>query len=295
VSGLSVGADNIAAGTLAHRRVVALRGYTLTFRDISALASQLQVLIDENRKSELDRFGSLGIKGDQASEVRAAIERANVLWISVFGTNGEEYFTQDLSLATDDVLPKTIKSVLIGSINPHKKEFKVEPPNGLELMLDFSDPVILDWQNAVSAPTSNDSYILAKGRQSWIGSVIQCVEDALKPCRNGRELMHRPFVYDFCLFLCGLPLAFLAVKRLSPAIENIAGKDISTLSVMLNVYVGFGSLWLFRLLFAYSKWVLPVMEITHNERSRKGHRIFLMLIVGALVAEVIHSLLVLVA
>lgn len=99
-------------------------------------------------------------------------------------------------------------------------------------------------------------------------------------------------MYDLGLFLVGLPLAFLATKRLSTTINGLVGDEITTLSVMAYAYVFFSAIWLYRLLFSYMRWVLPVNEITVNARRRAPHRFILTTVLLALLGEVIHSIVV---
>lgn len=252
---------------------------------------RLTELSADSRRREIHNLRErTDLAEDAKQKIAATLNDVPLLWTTVSGPHGEHFFANGPTDLPEDKLPKVITRFYTGNINPYRSRTNNEPPEGFQVLLDFGRPPFLDWQNPISAPTANDSNVLAKGEQAWTGSVIKCVEDQLETCRNRREFVHRPFAYDLGLFLLVLPLAFLTSKRVAPMIENFAGTGTTTLSVMLHVYVFAALLWTYRLIFSYARWAFPVMEITSPRASKTVHKWLLGVVVAALIAETIHTL-----
>lgn len=273
-----------------HNRTEPLKGYSLDLVDLRSLLRRLRELGVESRTRELLQLRARqDISAEDKVTIEEALSKIDPVWISIRGSRGEHLFLADAADFLEEELPKEIQSVFAGNINPYRKTFNRDPDLAFEFNLDFSDPLILDWQNPVSGPTQNASYVMAKGDQIWTSAVIKTVEEQLSACRNRRRFFHRSFVYDLGLTLFGMPLAFLATKRLEPLITDLLGPDISTLSVMAYVYVFFLTIWLYRLLFSYMRWVVPLNEIAVNARRRAPHRWLLTALFLAVIGEAVHS------
>lgn len=206
--------------------------------------------------------------------------------------HGEHFFANAPTDLPDDKLPRVVTRFFTGNINPYKSVTNREPQEGFQVWVDFSRPPLLDWENPLSAPTSNQSNVLANGDQAWSGAIIKCVEDQLENCRNTRAFLHRPFAYDLGVFVVALPVAFLTAKRLSPTISDFAGMGTTTLSVMLYVYLLAALVWTYRVIFSYARWAFPVMEITSEQNKRAIHKWLLGAFIAALIAEAVHGFLV---
>jgi hypothetical protein len=267
-----------------------LRGYTVSLQDLRKLLQRLFELEAESHRRELHRLKERAdISEEDKTKLEAIIRRAHTLWTSVHGANGEQFFANSMTTLPEEQLPKEITRFMTGNINPYRSMLNREPSEGFQVILDFSRPPFLDWNNPVSSPTANESNVLAKGDQVWTGAVVKCVEDELRSCRNRRQFFHRPFAYDMGLFCLALPLMFLVAKQLSTPIAEFAGTGTTTLSVMLYVYLFFGMAWTYRIIFSYARWAFPVMETVAARQRRGIHRWVLGTIFAAIIAEAVHA------
>lgn len=89
-----------------------------------------------------------------------------------------------------------------------------------------------------------------------------------------RSLIHRGFAYDVGMFVFGMPFAFWLCSRLSPVISTIPGNENIVFSGAIYVYVVFVALFLYRIVFGYTKWAFPSVELADNEDNSGRHRLF---------------------
>ncbi len=103
--------------------------------------------------------------------------------------------------------------------------------------------------------------------------------------------MHAAFVYDIGLFLFGLPAAIYLCWRLSKFIEANVGVISPFISSATYIYIVFLVLIGYRVLFGYTKWAFPIVELTSNESRSKRHRTFWVAILVSLLASAMYDLL----
>lgn len=63
------------------------------------------------------------------------------------------------------------------------------------------------------------------------------------------------------------------------------------LAAAAYIYVVLLAIWAYRLLFGYSKWAFPTMELKENAKSANSHRLFWYAIVVGLIVNFIWEIL----
>lgn len=103
--------------------------------------------------------------------------------------------------------------------------------------------------------------------------------------------LHRGAVYDTAVFLLGLPLAIWGDFRLSEILARVPTMPL-IISSAIYVYVFMFALNLFRLVFLYSKWVFPKVELeTQRVSSPLRHRTAWVVITLPIVTAFIYDVL----
>lgn len=150
------------------------------------------------------------------------------------------------------------------------------------MTLDFRKQPLVDTNNPVSSPTPNDSHLFIEGdRDAWVAAISEAVMGVLSKRTNGRKLLHLAFVYDIGFMAVGLPLGLYLCWRLSETIDANLAAHSSFISSVAYVYLIVLGIWIYRILFGYSKWAFPTIELREGEsRSRKHRYIWGAIVVG---------------
>jgi hypothetical protein len=84
--------------------------------------------------------------------------------------------------------------------------------------------------------------------------------------------LHAAFVYDFGLMIVGLPVGLYLCWKASSLIDATFGKHSGFLSAATYVYLVLMGTWVYRILFGYSKWAFPTVEMRENGSRSGPHR-----------------------
>lgn len=147
----------------------------------------------------------------------------------------------------------------------------------------------MDNNNPVSNPTANNSRFVVEGdRDAWTASISEAVMGILDKRRNGRGLLHSAFVYDFGLMLLGLPLGLYICWRLSGPIGKYLGSANSFLATVAYLYLMMLGLWLYRLMFGYTKWAFPPVELDMENQSSRHRAVWYAIMLGTLSGVIVE-------
>ena len=183
-----------------------------------------------------------------------------------------------------------ISQIYLSNITPYRLETKgVKPENNFELIFDFQFPPLLDASTPVSHPTPNSSSLSIEGsRSSWRAGVEKIVLSHIRSKKPLRNWFHGNLIYDLFLMLLGLPLALYGCWMMSGTITRIFGFS-TFLTGAAYLYVGFAGIWVYRLLFSYSRWAFPKVELRDQATWPKAHRAFLWLILISLSGQILWT------
>lgn len=213
---------------------------------------------------------------------------------NVFKILGTVEFEDDSSIVDSD--PEVvqlapggpfIKSVYLSNITLYRKRAGFKPEHNFELILDFSQPLLLDPAQFLSAPTPNNTILTVEGtRHGWRAGIEAAVRKQIRKKRPLRRWLHGPFVYDLFLLAVGLPFAFYACWYFSPQVSAALSHTSSLVVAAAYLYVGLFAVWTYRLLFSYAKWAFPLVEITDQSNKPLKHRKWWVTIVSVISAKV---------
>lgn len=269
-----------------------IRNIQISIEDVRTIARRLVEAVDEHANF---RVSSLKKPDDWTEdkfkqEVSGLRQRAFRVTVTVVGKNGETLFGDAPDILNSPNLPTTITSIFLTNNTAHEGEFKFRAPEFFSLLFDFSKPELLDGEYPVSAATPNNSNLTIEATQdAWIGSILRKVETVLMDKKVHRFGLHKEFVYDFLLWFAWLPLTIYVCFRVSPLIASTVGQFNVVLESVTYLWVIIALIWIFRLLFGYTKWAFPTVELSENANRTKQHRRFWYAIVVGLVVSLLSD------
>src|SRR5260370_5551947 len=154
------------------------------------------------------------------------------------------------------------------------------------LLLDFSRPTLLDFSKLPTLPTPNaSSLMIFSSSEPWFTALNTRLMEVLNQRRTGLNWLHKPGVYDLFLIIAGLPLALWIDYRLS-AFPIMQGLPV-VVAGAFYVYAFILGLFIFRVLFSYSRWVFPKIELQSESSAPVRHRATWFAIIIAVLGGVI--------
>jgi hypothetical protein len=272
------------------RRTVPIAGCSISLQDITKLFRTLTARVKEAADIEVDGYQKpLGISDEEFERLRAYVRNeCYAIWVTVHGQRGEELSGSDETVFSSPALPDTIAGIFMSSRVAYQvRRQNLNPRNYLELTLDFTKPPLLDWRNPVSSPTLNVSILNVSGdKESWVAAVSSAVRDWVETRKNRRAFIHKPFVYDFGLWLFGAPAGLLVCSVLSPLFEQAT----PVVKIGAYMYAFFMTLFVYRLLFGYTRWAFPTVEILGSRDTARMHRRFWYAVMVSIVGGAIWQL-----
>ena len=254
---------------------VPLGAITISLADVKRIFERLSKHLEE----EADRQIRELVRPPDQSEEEFAKQVAHVrkgafrITITISGSDGQDLFGDSLELFDSPNLPEDIASIYMTNTVSYKGQTGREPPNRFSMVLDFSKPNLVDNNNPVSNPTPNNSNIAVDGdRDSWVAAISEASMGVLAKRKNGRNRLHAAFVYDIGLMLLALPFGLYLCWRSSGLVEAQLGKFSPFLSAVAYVYLMMIGLWLYRIMFGYTKWAFPTVELSDAQNLSKRHR-----------------------
>lgn len=198
------------------------------------------------------------------------------LKITIVGADGEELWGSISDVFSSINFPDDVKSLFVDSESTLKHIHRYFPSNGFQVLLDFSKPELFDLSLMPSQRTPNASMIEVKGRDAtWVNGVFGDLKRFMDKKSSSLSVAHTHSVYDLLLLIVGFPLAFWGCVKASEFVQGlpgIAGDDF--LLAAVYVYVFILSLFAFRLLFQYFRWVCPFVEYRARGNRMIAHRLF---------------------
>ncbi len=186
--------------------------------------------------------------------------RIGGLTIVIIGSNGEQIVSSSIDVLSKDSLPEKITSISFNSA-AGLKGVNVALPNRFLLNLDFAEPPGFNEYNPWEKPTPNNSYLEVSGpNTTWVSGVSETVERFFKSKKTIRAWLHNVFTFNIYNWFFAMPLSLWAAYRISfflqDKFENI---HVALLGAIL-IYFVLLSLLFFRIFFAITRWLFPVVE-----------------------------------
>lgn len=272
----------------APRKDVPLRGLALDWDDVKKIYRRLSQCVDLQGQRAVTLLQRRPEQTDPEFErlKQEFRQQGFKVTVTIKGADGESLFGENVDVFDSPLLPETVASVYMTNTTAHQAAFGSLPLDQFELLLDFSKPALMD-SNPVSSPTPNSSGIVAQGRSAtWVSSILDAVLGVTKGKENGHGPLHRAFIYDLGVWVFALPYSIYLCWRLSAYVSKYFGVN-AFLQAAVYAYIIVIVLWCYRILFGYSKWAFPLMELRRGHYKATGHRAFWGVIVVGLLVELL--------
>lgn len=119
---------------------------------------------------------------------------------------------------------------------------------------------------------------------------MEAVDGIIRNRATQRRLIHKGFSYYFGLFVFAIPCSLYACAKLSPWVNTMFSEVNPAVSVGSYLYIFFVVLYFYRILFGYTKWAFPAVELVDNRDHALGHRLFWIAIVLSVLGNLIWSM-----
>jgi hypothetical protein len=274
------------------KKLIPLRSIAVDMDDLRRIFERLSHQLNE----EADRQTKNLTRPEDETEIEFAERIANArknafrITVTISGNDGDELFGDTVELFSSPNLPDAIRSIYMTNVVAYKGQTGSNPPNGFSLTFDFQKPPLIDNNNPVSNPTANGSNLIVDGdRDSWVASVSEAVMGVLSKRKNKRTFLHAAFVYDAGMMILGLPLGLYLCWQMSNIIDVNLGKHSVFLTSVAYVYIVLMGIWTYRILFGYTKWAFPVVEMKENEARSVRHRYIWSTIVFGVLGNAVYE------
>lgn len=237
---------------------------------------KLYRIINEKQIEVRDRF--MPVLAIQPNETQVDFDARKqrvfdvfVTSMTIHRTNGEFLHGNNERFLDDANLPDKIRSILF-STSSVPRTLGIEPLSRIILFLDFTSPPIFDLSRLPSLPTPNESnFEVASDNELVFAASRARLLDFFNEKKARVNWLHGGAVYDVCVFILGLPFAIVTMYRASEILNRTQNLSAIVASA-IYVYVFFLALHVFRMLFMYSRWVFPKIELRSERSSPFRHR-----------------------
>lgn len=230
---------------------------------------------------------------EQFEQRKTNVQKSLVTLVSIAAPDGETVTGNTRDIFESAAVPERIQSILIDtSSGPRSLNFV--PRNRVSLFLDFRTPTLLNYGVMPSAPTANESnYEIIAASEPWATALNTRLRQFFAERGTVRGWIHKQGSYDALLMFIGLPLTLWECYRIGPLF--IPDGIPSVLVTAIYVYLFFLMLNIFRILFSYTRWVFPVVEldrarVTSIQRHRLLWYAIIIAIAGNFVTDAIKVL-----
>lgn len=257
------------------RRRIPFGTFTISSANLQKIFDGLKDAVEEQCELDLAKWVKNENQSDEDFEAnkKAAREEAYRVTVSVDRFDNSSTHGRDREILEVSDLLSPISFVYMTNVTAYKAMANTDPINSFELSLDFGVPPLLDANSFVSSPTQNHSRFEIRGtREGWLAGLEKVVTKRIQRKSGLRSLLHGPFVYDYGLFFLGVPFALYLGWSASAFIQQKLGALHPVLGAAAYIYVFMLGLWLYRLLFAYTKWAFPMAELSDQKTRPRKHR-----------------------
>lgn len=268
-----------------------ISSFSISKNDLYKLFLILQERSYASAALEIARIKKDDISSEDISQLEIIVKDGLVLMPTVTSIQGKEVWGNFKDIFNSPNFPDQIKSIYVNNEIPLKVTHNHEIGNSFEMFIDFSKPDLFNLSLLPSQETPNESNISIKGLDAtWTHGVFSEINDFIKDHPSRYTFFHKHSIYDILLFIIGLPFGFWVSYKMSGLLNNIFTNASAFLLDGSYVYVFLMSLFVFRLLFHYARWVWPLVEFQSSSSKSIKHRLFIGTIFTSIISAVIYDL-----
>lgn len=243
--------------------------------------------------SEIE-IGTLQQKEDESVEQfekeKKIIKDAFELKITVSGKDGESLRGTINDVFSSVNFPEEVKSLYVDSESTLRYTHNYYPSNLFKIFLDFNKPKIFDFSLMPSQSTPNGSNIEVNGYDpTWVNGVFSEIKKFVDSRSSTLSIVHSHSIYDIMLWVLGLPASFWVCNKLSTQINAVFSTNTFATSA-LYLYTFLVTLFIFRVLFHYLRWVCPLVEYRCKNNRMLAHKAALVILGMGWFAQFIYDI-----
>ena len=213
---------------------------------------------------------------EQFKANKETLKNSFELKITISGKNGEELWGTIEEVFSSVNFPDEVKSLYVDSESTLRHVHNYYPNNSFKIFIDFNKPKIFDLSLLPSRSTPNESNVEVKGYDAtWVNGVFSEIKKFINERSSTLSIVHAHSIYDILLWVLGLPASFWVCSKLSSQIESAFAPDNTFATSALYVYAFIATLFVFRVLFHYLRWVCPLVEYRSKGNKMLAHRAIL--------------------
>lgn len=265
-----------------NRQTMNVSSLSLDKDDLRRFCDILQERADSAGDIELGLFQKGAQTDEQYEANKKTLKESFQLKITVTGKGGEELWGSIEEVFSSANFPDQVNSLYVDSESTLRYAHNYYPHNSFKIFLDFTKPNIFDLSLMPNHETPNESNIEVKGYDAtWVNGVFSELKKFVEERSSTLSIVHNHSVYDVLLWVLGFPLSFWVCYKLSGQIESAFGGDNAFIVSALYLYAFVATLFVFRVLFHYLRWVCPLVEYRCKGNRMLAHRaLFAVLSIG---------------
>lgn len=265
-----------------------IKSLSLSKEDMTKFCKILQERASAAAEIEVQKFNRGNRSDEELDKALKTLREGFELKITIAGINGEELYGSIEDVFNSPNFPEQIKHLYVNSEHVLIGTHNYYPLNSFEIFLDFSKPSIFDFSLMPSLGTPNESNYEVRGYDAtWANGVYSEITKFIGQRSSTLSRVHNHSVYDFLLWFFGFPIAFWTCFKLSNLIESL-GSDVNSFVISAIYFYSFvATLFLFRILFHYLRWVCPLVEYKVSGNKIIAHRAFLALLATGILIDLI--------
>ena len=277
---------NLARGTI---RQFQIGSCSLKSEDLRRLYKLLEKRAQEAASEASAALRQMpGQTAEQLQEMKNNLVSLLRLVVIVNASTGEWTSSPSDEALSDSLLPDSITQIVYDSAFLFRNQIRLEPPNALKVVIDFSKTSVLDLTNLWITPNSNSSSAWISGsNDAWVKAVHDDLKNFFGQRSTLRGWLYSRYAYDILLWLFGIPTSLALVYR----IDRWTKLSVSPGSVRVPLYVALFALGLliFRFIFNYAKWAFPAIEPPNRRGWPAVHRSILAIVWVSVVSLFVES------
>lgn len=268
--------DSIKQPRINNRLKMDVVSLSLDKEDLKKFCDILQERSNSAADIEVGLFEQREQTDAQYKANKEIIKNSFELKITISGKNGEELWGTIKEVFSSVNFPDEVKSLFVDSESTLRHVHNYIPNNSFKIFMDFNKPKIFDLSLLPSRSTPNESNIEVKGYDAtWVNGVFSEIKKFINERSSTLSIVHAHSIYDILLWVLGLPASFWVCNKLSSQIESAFAPDNTFATSALYVYAFIATLFVFRVLFHYLRWVCPLVEYRSKGNKILVHRAIL--------------------
>jgi hypothetical protein len=265
------------------------RSLSLDKDELRNLLKRLQLSADYACQFEIAKVKDIVDEQEVKENVVRNLGTCSPLQVTLRGKDNIELFGSIDDVFDTPSFPEEVLSVYLNSELLYRSNYKYYVGNSFTLFINFSKSKVFDFSLEPSEITPNDSELVVEGSDTlWVNGVYQQVLTAIEDKPSVFPIIHKGGIYDMMVWFLGLPFGFWICYTISSVVKRISVNH-PFIEVIFFTYCFFLSLFCFRILFQYGRWIFPMIEYRSKRSKTIAHRVVLTSISLGLIGKFIYD------